>query len=126
MNVKRTMKVKISTGESTVEGREIEVLPLDLFQADDVQQMAFLVCLFARNPEVIQYYLEKIVFPAVLRHQTTKLKASGQDLGSDMLFGIPRLERSNNSHSLSTHSVIITLRPTRQPLLHPQSHADMM
>ena len=38
-------------------------------------------------PETVLFYLDKLVFPSVMEHRTTKLQASGVDLGSDMIFG---------------------------------------
>ena len=37
-------------------------------------------------PELVHYYLDQMVFPATLQHQETKISASGQELGGDILF----------------------------------------
>ena len=37
--------------------------------------------------QVIHYYLKEIVFPRTMRIQRVKISASGQELGSEMLFG---------------------------------------
>ena len=36
---------------------------------------------------MIHYYLKEIVFPRTMRIQRVKISASGQELGSEMLFG---------------------------------------
>jgi hypothetical protein len=66
----------------------LEVLPLNLFQPDEQQQMDKLMVLLARQADTVVYYLVHFVFPDVLRHQPQKLLASGQDLGADMLFSV--------------------------------------
>ena len=43
--------------------------------------------LLSKLPEVMVHYLNKLVFPAVMKHRSVKLQASGVDLGSDMIFG---------------------------------------
>merc|ERR1719399_2814024 len=43
--------------------------------------------LLSKSPEVVVHYLNKLVFPAVMKHRSVKLQASGVDLGSDLLFG---------------------------------------
>ncbi len=42
--------------------------------------------LLHRLPHLIHYYLSNTIFPYVMRHQGTKLSASGQELGGDMLY----------------------------------------
>ena len=37
--------------------------------------------------DVIHYYLREIVFPRTMHQQRTKISASGQELGSEILFG---------------------------------------
>ena len=69
-----------------VESSEL-VLPLGLFQTDDSQQMGVAMEALAMHPEVVLHYLLSDVFGKTMRHQVTKLQASGVDLGSDMLFG---------------------------------------
>ena len=64
-----------------------ELLPLELLQVDDPQQLRALVRLMSKVPEVVLFYLDSLVFPSVMKHRNTKLQASGVDLGSDMLFG---------------------------------------
>eukprot|EP01090_Pellita_catalonica_P013707 TRINITY_DN3317_c0_g2_i1.p1 TRINITY_DN3317_c0_g2~~TRINITY_DN3317_c0_g2_i1.p1 ORF type:complete len:610 (-),score=129.98 TRINITY_DN3317_c0_g2_i1:245-2047(-) len=67
---------------------EMEILPLELFQLEDERQVKALMDVFSFLPEVILHYLGRMVFPAVMLHQKTKIQASGFDIGSDMLFGI--------------------------------------
>jgi hypothetical protein len=38
------------------------------------------------HPEAIRFYLCEMVFPVCMKQQRIKLSASGQELGSDMLF----------------------------------------
>ncbi|CAE8720349.1 unnamed protein product, partial [Polarella glacialis] len=42
--------------------------------------------LLRHSTEVIHWYLTEMVFPAVLRQQERKLMASGQEIGSEMIF----------------------------------------
>lgn len=65
-----------------------DVLPLELIQVEDEAQMTGLLLLVRKNPRIISHWLQHHVFPRVLRYQRTKLTASGQDLGSDLLFGL--------------------------------------
>jgi hypothetical protein len=64
-----------------------ELLPLELLQVDDPLQLKNVNALLSLVPETVLFYLNKLVFPSVMEHRTTKLQASGVDLGSDMLFG---------------------------------------
>eukprot|EP00966_Prymnesium_polylepis_P296059 6838267-Prymnesium_polylepis.1 len=38
-------------------------------------------------PHAVQHYLEQLVFPLTMQHQSRKLSVNGQDLGSSALFG---------------------------------------
>merc|ERR1711865_467791 len=64
-----------------------ELLPLELLQVDDPIQLKNVNRLLSHVPETVLFYLDKLVFPSVMEHRTTKLQASGVDLGSDMIFG---------------------------------------
>ena len=64
-----------------------ELLPLELLQVDDPLQLRNVNVLLSLVPETVLFYLNHLVFPSVMDHRTTKLQASGVDLGSDMLFG---------------------------------------
>ena len=48
--------------------------------------ISFLSLSFSRSPLVIQFYLSEMIFPDVMRHQSLKISACGQELGGDMLF----------------------------------------
>jgi len=63
-----------------------KVNPLHIFQLSDRFQLNNLFKCVARLPELVHYYLDQMVFPAVLQHQETKISASGQELGGNMLF----------------------------------------
>ena len=64
-----------------------EIMPLELFQVDDEKQMGALLRTLSTYGPCIVYYLQKMVFSAVMKKQAIKLQASGVDLGGDMLFG---------------------------------------
>ena len=66
--------------------RKRDVLPLKLMKQANKQESDKLFALFRRTPEVIHFYLCESVFPEFMRHQQTKLSASGQELGGDMIF----------------------------------------
>lgn len=61
-------------------------LPLDVCQPNDAEQLEDMWKALRRVPGVVSYFLRQQVFPAAMRLQTVKLSASGQELGSDMLF----------------------------------------
>lgn len=70
-------------------GEEVQfddVLPLHLLDMGDVDYLEMLFELLHGSPQVVQYYLHSVVFPETTAHQATKLSASGQDLGGEMLF----------------------------------------
>jgi thiol-disulfide isomerase/thioredoxin len=85
----RTSRKEEPTAENAVEAIEnvAGVLPLELFQLEDKQQLNAAMENLAKHPSCIIYYLTKMVFPRVMRKQVTKLQASGVDLGGSMLFG---------------------------------------
>ncbi len=68
------------------ESFEVQIWPLRLIDINDQDQFDALFKLLRNIPRVIHYYLSKIVFPAILKHQNVKLSASGQELGGTMLF----------------------------------------
>lgn len=88
-------------GDST---DDVEVLSLDLFQPNDQKQMhsahQALSLLGAASIE----YMQALVFPQVMSHQSLKMQASGMDLGSDMLFGT-RLGFSGTPSDLMPYSL---------------------
>ena len=63
-----------------------EVWPLQLVDLRDEDQVEALYQLLRLTPEVIEYYLDRYVFPKTARHQGMKLSATGQELGGDLLF----------------------------------------
>ncbi len=63
------------------------VMDLELFQIGDSKQMNALFALLRMEADVIHHYLRKIVFPRTMQQQRVKISASGQELGSDILFG---------------------------------------
>eukprot|EP00946_MAST-07B_sp_MAST-7B-sp1_P004019 g4019.t1 len=63
------------------------VMDLELFQLGDAKQMRALFELLRMEPEVIHHYLREIAFPSTMHQQRVKISASGQELGSDILFG---------------------------------------
>eukprot|EP00760_Papus_ankaliazontas_P024689 PhM_4_TR2411/c0_g2_i1/m.74313 len=79
-------------GEADIDDDEVdriaghEVLPLRLMTQANKNEFDKLFKLLRRTPEVIHWYLCENVFPEYMRHQATKLSASGQELGGDILF----------------------------------------
>jgi hypothetical protein len=63
-------------------------LPLEFLRTSDDKDMARLHALLTLYPPAILYYLCNLVFPPLLRHQSSKLTASGCDLGNGTLFGL--------------------------------------
>lgn len=63
-----------------------DMLPLHLIATDDVEYMEGLFGLLRRSVAILQFYLDEIVFPEQLSHQSMKLSANGQDVGGAMLF----------------------------------------
>ena len=64
-----------------------ELWPLQLINPIDSSQMSVLFKLLRALPHAIHHYLEQLVFPLTMQHQSRKLAANGQDLGSSALFG---------------------------------------
>ena len=63
------------------------IWPIHLVDANDKEQEHVLFALLGRLPQVIAWYLENHVLPLTMRFQPLKLSASGQELGSDLIFG---------------------------------------
>ena len=74
-------------GQSTVMSGTPDIMDLELFQADDDEQMEALMTVLAKHGPTVLYHLQKMVFPKVMKKQVVKLQASGVDLGGDMIFG---------------------------------------
>ena len=66
---------------------ENEVIQLKYLQKSNQDQMTKLHKLWLTEPLCIHYYLRKIIFPAYMRSQHTKISASGQAIGGDLLVG---------------------------------------
>ena len=49
------------------------VLPLEIIQTEDEQQMELLSEVLTLNPEVIEYYLSNVVFPSTTMQQRMKV-----------------------------------------------------
>lgn len=82
----------------------LEVLSLDLFEPDDSKQMHSAHLALSFVGEAALDYMDRMVFPEVLKHQTQKMQASGMDIGSDMLFGT-RLGFSGTPSDLLPYSL---------------------
>ena len=65
----------------------LPVLPLPLFQPNDVKQIGKLYSLVRKLPQLIHYYLRQHVFPTTMNFQSLKVSACGHELGSSILFG---------------------------------------
>jgi hypothetical protein len=64
-----------------------EVVQLKFLQKSNEEQMDKLYNLITYEPLVIHHYLQKTIFPLHMRSQRTKISASGQCVGGDMLVG---------------------------------------
>ena len=76
--------------------------PLEYFQTEDEDALGILAGLLCRTsvgdihhgddtstyPSPAKYLLTQAVFPRTMKYQTLKLSACGQELGSDMIFGV--------------------------------------
>ena len=61
-------------------------VPLELAQTEDEVEMKRLYDKLHDHPVAAKYFLCEMVFPACIKQQKVKLSASGQELGSDMIF----------------------------------------
>ena len=64
-----------------------EVVCLNLLKRSDNEQMEKLFKVLCNSTQVIDYYLQEMIFPTFLRYQRHKISASGQEIGGDILFG---------------------------------------
>jgi hypothetical protein len=64
------------------------ILPLEVMQFEDLTQLNTVHQLLHLQHEVIEYYLIQVIFPITMVHHQVKIQASGQDLGSDMIFSV--------------------------------------
>ena len=74
-------------GASAKPDADTGVFPLPLFQPNDPQQLDRLYRIIKRHPPFIHYYLRRQVFPPCMNFRKVKISASGQELGSQILFG---------------------------------------
>ena len=64
-----------------------EVVQLKFLQQTNIEQMSKLRKMWNREPMVLHHYLSKFIFPEHMKTQRSKLSASGQSVGGDMLVG---------------------------------------
>eukprot|EP00954_Amorphochlora_amoebiformis_P016362 1281780-Amorphochlora_amoeboformis.AAC.1 len=95
---------KKAENEAKKEEESLEVLPLELFQFQDEKQLDVLFKVIRHLPDAAAFFLRERVFDRVMRHQATKLRASGADIGSDVLFGL-RLGFSGTPSDLLPHEL---------------------
>jgi hypothetical protein len=65
-----------------------DVLPLEMFQVEDNNQIERCWEVLKFLPEVIQHHLCLAAFPKTMNRQKVKLSACGVDIGSSLLFGV--------------------------------------
>ena len=61
-------------------------VPLELAQIEDELEMKRIYNRLHTHPGAVHFYLCEMVYPACIKQQKIKLSASGQELGSDMVF----------------------------------------
>ena len=82
-----TVRGTVDTQAEVVEVDETrEVVPLRLLKRSNLEQMEKLFALIRKTPDVVHWYLTEIIFPEFMRNQDTKITATGQAVGGDMLF----------------------------------------
>ena len=59
---------------SSSSSQRAPVLPLEIIQTEDEQQMELLWDVLKLNPEVIEYYVSNVVFPTTTMQQRMKVK----------------------------------------------------
>jgi len=72
--------------DAEAEENDREVVPLNLLKRSDDEQMQKLFEVLKQSTQVVDYYLQEMVFPTFLRYQTMKLSASGQEIGGEIMF----------------------------------------
>ena len=80
------------------------LLPLNLVQPRDAQQLEALHEHLGCVPGVALFYLSKLVFPLTMKVQAIKISASGQELGSQTVFGT-RIGFSGTPSDLVPHGL---------------------
>lgn len=70
--------VKFILGDPVQDSKEDDggVLPLELLQINDQQQIDRLMRQLSHSPDAILYFLQKHVFSNVMKHQSVKLQVS--------------------------------------------------
>ena len=63
-----------------------QVVDIKYLQKSNSEQMDKLFVLWRKHPEVLYHFLSHSIFPIHMRSQHTKLSASGQAIGGQMLF----------------------------------------
>lgn len=71
---------------TTVASAQQDLLPLKLMKQANDEESTKVFKMFKRTAEVIHWYLCEQIFPEYMRHQNTKLSASGQELGGNIMF----------------------------------------
>ncbi len=74
-------------GGPQITADSLGLYPLDTFQLDEAASFQAAYALWQHFTPAIDHYLRKHVFPRVMRCQEQKISASGQALGSSLLFG---------------------------------------
>jgi hypothetical protein len=73
-------------GDLEEEEEEEDFPPLQYIDLRDLELLLQLHSLLYKLPHAVQFYLTIHTFPETMEHQSMKLSANGQDLGSDLLF----------------------------------------
>ena len=63
-----------------------DIWPLELVDVGDPEQMGLLYRLLYRLPHIVEMYLDTFIFPLTMEHAGSRLQATGQELGGDVLF----------------------------------------
>lgn len=75
-----------SDSEEQVEEESNVVVSLKLLKRSDNEQMENLYKVLKNSTQVVDYYLQEMIYPTFLRYQRHKISASGQEIGGDILF----------------------------------------
>ena len=60
----------------------LELMPLQFVRADDEDELAQVHALLRHYTPAAMHFLQQLVFPALMKHQSSKITASGADLGA--------------------------------------------
>ena len=95
--------------DDSEEKREFDdIWPLELVDVGDPEQMGLLYRLLYRLPHIVEMYLDTFIFPLTMEHAGSRLQATGQELGGDVLFP-RRLGFSGTSNCVRKKSTRITI-----------------